>query len=614
MTVKTVAAGQKEFGVFSATSSIDIEASHNAFDISLASFSQRFSVSAQEATPEGLAFNNDGTKMFIGGKTGNIHEYTLSTGFDVSTASFVHSFSAAAQENDVESLAFNNDGTKMYIIGRSGDDVNEYTLSTAFDVSTASFVHSFSVAAQDSAPLGLAFSNNGTKMFVLGATGNDVNEYTLGTAFDVSTASFVHNFSFSAQDSTVAEITFNHDGSRMFMLGSAGDDVNEYTLSTAFDVSTASFVGNFSVSSQDDSPDGLNFSSDGLKMFITGDDGNDVNEYVINGTFSGSAFASIGSGGSTGADNLGNHVATQNITLGSNYLSGDGSNEGIRIDSSGNVGIGTASPSRLLDVVNSSGAAYLRLKGDATAHSTRAELQLDRTSNARGGGVRIQGSVDAAAEWYAGVPYNGGLASDFYVIGRHATQPEYIANASLIVDSTGNVGIGTTAPTALLSVNGTANKVGGGSWATFSDRRLKTVHGPFVRGLKELLRLKPISYNYNDDNPLGIANGGDHIGFVAQEVEEVIPEAISYTEDGYLMVDNDPIIWTMLNAVKEVHGLCGMSQKQLQELSEKDSEQDRRIASLEAENGQIKAENQDLKSEVSGLKKRLEALERIIKK
>ena len=56
----------------------------------------------------------------------------------------------------------------MFVIGLDGDDVNEYTLSTGFDVSTASFVDSFSVAAQDTSPSGIAFNNDGTKMFVSG--------------------------------------------------------------------------------------------------------------------------------------------------------------------------------------------------------------------------------------------------------------------------------------------------------------------------------------------------------------------------------------------------------------------------------------------------------------
>ena len=139
-----------------------------------------------------------------------------------------------------------------------------------------------------------------------------------------------------------------------------------------------------------------------------------------------------------------------------------------------------------------------------------------------------------------------------------------------------------------------------------------------MRGLKELLQLKPISYNYNDDNPLDLPNEKDHIGFVAQEVEAVIPEAITYNKKGFLMVDNDPIIWTMLNAVKEVHGLCEMSQEQQKSIESRVDSNEREIASLKAENAQIKSQNEDLKirleKETSELRKRLEALEKLLAK
>ena len=46
-------------------------------------------------------------------------------------------------------------GEKMFIVGFAGNDVNEYTLSVAWDVSSASFVDSFSVASKDTAPNGM---------------------------------------------------------------------------------------------------------------------------------------------------------------------------------------------------------------------------------------------------------------------------------------------------------------------------------------------------------------------------------------------------------------------------------------------------------------------------
>ena len=129
-----------------------------------------------------------------------------------------------------------------------------------------------------------------------------------------------------------------------------------------------------------------------------------------------------------------------------------------------------------------------------------------------------------------------------------------------------------------LAVNGSAAKTGGGSWSNLSDERLKTIRGTFDAGLEEVLKLQPIIYRYNKHNPLKLPDEGEHIGFSAQEVQKVIPEAVSENNEGYLMVNNDPIIWTMLNAIKE-------QQAQIEQLKE---ENDAEISTLEAENKQLR--------------------------
>ena len=245
-------------------------------------FVDSFDISNEDTLPQSLVFNPDGTKMFVVGRAGkDINEYTLSTGFDVSTASFVDSFDVRNEETQPKGLAFNNDGTKMFVVGYTDDEVLEYNLSPGFDVSTATFVDGFSVRSEDLIPSGLAFNNDGTKMFVVGQQDDDVNEYTLSTGFDVSTASFVDAFDVSNEELSPLDLKFNYNGTRMFVTGYSGKDVNEYTLSTGFDVSTASFVDSFSVSSEESAPTGLAFNDDGTKMFVSGKTGDDVNEYTL---------------------------------------------------------------------------------------------------------------------------------------------------------------------------------------------------------------------------------------------------------------------------------------------------------------------------------------------
>jgi uncharacterized protein YhjY with autotransporter beta-barrel domain/6-phosphogluconolactonase (cycloisomerase 2 family) len=259
-----------------------------------ATFVDSFSVVTQEDNPTGVTFNNDGTKMFVSGNAGNdVGEYSLTTPFDVSTATFVVRFNASTQDSNPSGVAFNNDGTKMFVIGFSGNDVNEYTLSTGFDLtSTVTFNDfngdgtGFSVNDQESSPRDVTFNNDGTKMFVTGKDSDNVNEYTLTTGFDVSSAAFVHKFSVLAQENNSSGVAFNNDGTKMFIVGFSGDDVNEYTLSTGFDLrSTVTFVDRFSVSGQETAPRGITFNNDGTKMFVIGNDSDNVNEYTLSCAF-----------------------------------------------------------------------------------------------------------------------------------------------------------------------------------------------------------------------------------------------------------------------------------------------------------------------------------------
>jgi hypothetical protein len=102
-----------------------------------------------------------------------------------------------------------------------------------------------------------------------------------------------------------------------------------------------------------------------------------------------------------------------------------------------------------------------------------------------------------------------------------------------------------------LSVNGDASKTGGNTWLAFSDERLKNIRGTFNTGLKAVMQLQPLRYEYRPNNAMGVTPNGEHIGFAAQAVQKVIPEAVTANANGYLMVNGDPIIWTMLNAIKE---------------------------------------------------------------
>ncbi|MFP4459029.1 MAG: tail fiber domain-containing protein [Candidatus Zixiibacteriota bacterium] len=122
----------------------------------------------------------------------------------------------------------------------------------------------------------------------------------------------------------------------------------------------------------------------------------------------------------------------------------------------------------------------------------------------------------------------------------------------MVILKSGEVGIGMRNPGFDLEVNGDAAKPGGGSWTSSSDRRLKDIHQPFDKGIDELLALQPYSYNYKQDNPLGLPSDEAYIGLMAQDVQAVIPEAVSTNDQSeFLYLNNDAVIMAMINAIKE---------------------------------------------------------------
>ena len=123
--------------------------------------------------------------------------------------------------------------------------------------------------------------------------------------------------------------------------------------------------------------------------------------------------------------------------------------------------------------------------------------------------------------------------------------------------------------------------MGGATWAVYSDRRLEQVNGEYEYGLSEVSRLNPVRYSYKEDNELELPTGREHVGLVAQEVQDVIPEAVEENDKGYLMLNSDPIIWSMVNAIKELDA-------QNQELKAQNMELMQRLQALEAAMGQNK--------------------------
>jgi DNA-binding beta-propeller fold protein YncE len=247
--------------------------------------SKSFSVNAQEGSPEGLYFKSDGTKVYVVGSSGDsVDQFSLSTAWDISTASFDSvTFSLASQVTTPKGVFFKPDGTSFYVQGQSVADryVYQYNMTTAWNISTASYASKSFSTSEDNEPLGVFFKPDGTKAFVTGEQNDKVYQYGLSTAWDASTGSYDSvSFDFSATANYVHGLAFSSDGTKLFLAGyNAEYKIFSYSLSTAWDLTTASYVTSFSINSQETDNKDVQFSTDGTKMYIVGATNDTIFQY-----------------------------------------------------------------------------------------------------------------------------------------------------------------------------------------------------------------------------------------------------------------------------------------------------------------------------------------------
>ena len=229
-----------------------------------------------------LGFNADGTKMYVlVFTTDRLYQYSLSTAWDVSTASYDSvSFSFSSQDSTPYSFTMTPDGTKIIMQGNANSSIFQYSLSTAFDLSTISYDSvSLSVSSSHLSNGKVRFGQNGEKMFLKG--GNNVVQYSLSTAYDISTGSY-DNVSFDVSSPVSSPIAFAFDlsGTKMYVTGLGNAKVHQYTLSTAFDISTASYDNvTLNYASQVSKGNAMVFSPSGHKFYLITDVNDTIYQY-----------------------------------------------------------------------------------------------------------------------------------------------------------------------------------------------------------------------------------------------------------------------------------------------------------------------------------------------
>lgn len=232
-------------------------------------------------------FKPDGTKVYTLESGDYIKETTLSTAWDISShGSTDYTLTTNQTYNLIPvDIFFSPNGEELYTVDSYNDAVVQYSLTTGWDLSTASYTQSFSTSSNQTNASGLCFDSSGTNMYVTGTSPRSFQRYTLSTAWDISTCSYdSSSASFGSKSYTPETLFIKPDGTKIFNIDGRTDRIKQWNLSTAYDISSitrTNYDSDYYVGSIEAIPLGLYISDNGQHMYITGNSGDGVDQYTL---------------------------------------------------------------------------------------------------------------------------------------------------------------------------------------------------------------------------------------------------------------------------------------------------------------------------------------------
>jgi len=196
--------------------------------------------------PRDISWGASGSKFYMMGYISTFYELSASTNYDISayTAAWDWPTDIQAFEYDNRCYGFwvKPDGTKIYIAGDYSDKINQYNLGTAWDINTMPYNPSSQFTTSQNWK-GLFFSSDGSTFWASNDTYDSVDEYSLSTNWEINTASFVKRQTESAMGLSITPegLWFSTDGYKLWLL--SGVTIYEVGLTNAWDISTASATG-----------------------------------------------------------------------------------------------------------------------------------------------------------------------------------------------------------------------------------------------------------------------------------------------------------------------------------------------------------------------------------
>lgn len=195
------------------------------------------SVSLTVTGASGLEFSTDGSLLFVLA-SGAVRTYSLSTAWDISTATTLRTNNIHATITTWQSLRFSPDGTLLTTINNPAHDIHTFTLSTAWDMSTiSSSSSSVDLSSTTTTLQAIEWNNDGSKMYAYWAAAGEVMTLNAPNAYSANGMTYVGSAGPVGSNTDQLDLRFNADGTQLF--SGYWFDIHEYDLSTAYDVTTA---------------------------------------------------------------------------------------------------------------------------------------------------------------------------------------------------------------------------------------------------------------------------------------------------------------------------------------------------------------------------------------
>ncbi len=265
---------------FSASVGTEEEEGNPAYTVVGASALYNTTLSTGEA--ESIKFADNGNRVYIQGQnSANVFSYTLSTPYDLTTATFVAQANIGVADSYTQ-IYVTNDGTKLFVSKYNDSNIRQFTFGTPFDITTLSAPYTFSTGLVSggvdySQMSGMTFNSQGNKLYLMAAkfgTGTVIFQFSLSSNFDISTASYdgvvgpMKNWNGSVNYTNAKDLVINSSGTKMLVVAGSPAFVYEHSLSSPFDISSMATQGVELSISAINDPRGIDLKNDDSQIYI----------------------------------------------------------------------------------------------------------------------------------------------------------------------------------------------------------------------------------------------------------------------------------------------------------------------------------------------------------